>query len=856
MADWTRLVELARRLWARKLVHWVAGYVTGAFAVYGAALDLEGRGFLPYWLPDLIEPWLVAGLFATLVLAWFHGERGRQRVTGFEGVLLGTIVLGTLLLARPGPPLQRIEGVRSLHIQPHETSITTAEERELAQRAATLLHHCLQGWQGLQVTSPYAVAGISFDLGLKGTVRSEIDESLAVARRMQVETLATVQAEMLGAEALITVALYDVGTGRQLRDPVTTRGDPRDLESLVIPIAQSILDLGGAPSGILLKRESTSLQAVQEYVDGVRHLERWELPSAEAAFRRALEADPLLSRAHRDLALTLYWAAAEAPDRWDALEPDIALHSAAAVSPGATLPHRDSLHALALRALVTERHRDARELYRGLTDSESTDVVAWLMLGATEFTDRSTIQDSTGYIRPRGSLKVAEASFRRAVELNPQFYLGYGYLFDLVMGLTGADRRCHPGAQGFRPPGAPEGPGFEMAAPHQLLWFCAVAPDSLHWHPMESLDSLDPSMLGSAFDQHFERALALITEWSRYAESSSRPWEERADWLLERRDRGAGTPRAWMADSLANEALESGLRALALIRDTTPELTLRIGSLYLAAGNPAAARAYAAAGIQAMKARDGDAFDPPDEVVNVALASGRLDEAVSLAHAGGAGQMEFPNPSSGGRRLLVAADAEVLTLRVHGALGYGPEVSRLLEEVRRRWALQGYSEEERLLLKQALARPWFVLGLLPDSASLRAWFSGVDVPLWLSPVLAPAGERGMRLEEALADHAESPPSALRAYVLLRAAAGQARHGDVIRLAREILATPIPVRAMDLRWGVANLARLELARSLEASGDPEAREHYRILAQMWRGADLERLPLSEAESAALKELSSN
>src|SRR6185312_2689984 len=58
--------------------------------------------------PDAIERGLIiaacAGFFVTLLLAWYHGERGAQKVTGIELLLLA------LLLALGGAFMWRFSG--------------------------------------------------------------------------------------------------------------------------------------------------------------------------------------------------------------------------------------------------------------------------------------------------------------------------------------------------------------------------------------------------------------------------------------------------------------------------------------------------------------------------------------------------------------------------------------------------------------------------------------------------------------------------------------------------------------------------------------------------------------------------
>ena len=68
-------------------------YVAFAFALL-QGVDIVAQQFA--W-PDRVQRGitlaLVLGFFVTLLLAWYHGEQGRQRVSGTELLLLA-LVLG------------------------------------------------------------------------------------------------------------------------------------------------------------------------------------------------------------------------------------------------------------------------------------------------------------------------------------------------------------------------------------------------------------------------------------------------------------------------------------------------------------------------------------------------------------------------------------------------------------------------------------------------------------------------------------------------------------------------------------------------------------------------------------------
>src|SRR5437762_13752637 len=97
--------ELFRRLKERKLVQWVAAYVAAAFALL-QGIDIVAQRFS--WPEQTMRFVIIAlsvGLFVSLVLAWYHGERGAQRVTGTELLILA------LLLAIGGGFLWRFAAV-------------------------------------------------------------------------------------------------------------------------------------------------------------------------------------------------------------------------------------------------------------------------------------------------------------------------------------------------------------------------------------------------------------------------------------------------------------------------------------------------------------------------------------------------------------------------------------------------------------------------------------------------------------------------------------------------------------------------------------------------------------------------
>ena len=108
------------RLRQRKLVQWAVAYVAGAFALL-QGIDIIAQQFgWPETVQRGITLALVLGFFVTLLLAWYHGERGVQKVSGVEVLLLA------LLLAIGGGLLWQFARAP----QAREPAVATAPARQ------------------------------------------------------------------------------------------------------------------------------------------------------------------------------------------------------------------------------------------------------------------------------------------------------------------------------------------------------------------------------------------------------------------------------------------------------------------------------------------------------------------------------------------------------------------------------------------------------------------------------------------------------------------------------------------------------------------------------------------------------
>ena len=98
--------SLIQRLKERKLVQWAFAYLAGAFVVVQLLDAVKDPLGLSSVMHLGILTVLAAGFLITLVFAWYHGEKGRQRVSGPELLMVATLLLiagGVLsMLTDPG----------------------------------------------------------------------------------------------------------------------------------------------------------------------------------------------------------------------------------------------------------------------------------------------------------------------------------------------------------------------------------------------------------------------------------------------------------------------------------------------------------------------------------------------------------------------------------------------------------------------------------------------------------------------------------------------------------------------------------------------------------------------------------
>ena len=101
------------RLARSKVVQWALAYLAAAWVVLQVVDVVGGHWGWPAVVVQVLTVLLGVGFLAALVLAWYHGEKGAQRVTGPELVMLAVlfVIAGTLIALLTGRGAAGDDGV-------------------------------------------------------------------------------------------------------------------------------------------------------------------------------------------------------------------------------------------------------------------------------------------------------------------------------------------------------------------------------------------------------------------------------------------------------------------------------------------------------------------------------------------------------------------------------------------------------------------------------------------------------------------------------------------------------------------------------------------------------------------------
>lgn len=882
------LAELKRRQ-VFKVAAWYGGL---AFAILqGADLIVDGLG-MPRTILTALTILTLVGFPVALVIGWVYelGPEGKLHKTApAEGGELEAIIalprhqrwpagimalvgcaallVGSWLVAIRISPIDSagrseiayaVEDPRGSYlVLPFSSRAQSADERDLAERAAARLTRQLRGWETIRVVPEFAVSGMLYDLGVDESTVPSMDLALQMARNQRVGTLVGLAVNARGDSAQVEATLYDVGEQREVSTAILGTALVADISALVAPVAQEVLNLRDQHVSLeTLRSESANPQAHQEFDRGLDALYDWRLAEAEQRFRDAIVYDSLFALPHHYLGLTLYWQTARDPQRILDRGPEIARLSRAASRLAQERGLRPGLreHVEAFRAFWEGDYESARSTYRAILGGDTSDSEAWLLLGAVEFSDPELKRDGAGSLIPRQDLNLARRAFETTARLSPDFQLSYGHLFDI-------DRRLAEAALldqcfAFQPPGGPHLPPYVPAQAADQVAFCPILEDSVKWIRADNYGAADRELAIQGAERLQRRTQGFLERWVGIQPEQPRPREELADWLVWRRSILSCSSDASMVDRLTSEALEHRRISLELRGDTTPEDRVRLAVLTLASGNPDAATALVEQALQELTEFTDAGPAAPTAAANVFLATGRPNKALEILTPVWS-QSSFAVEDPVDESFVMAGDVTtpVGEVRVRGATGDdGPALAQAIARLGEVWSSLGYTPRQQLLLREGMLGAGIQPGLALRPELREDWFAGWSAagedipPVWqgllatavTSPQTATSEEMTAvkLLDEVLvALENGARPDATSYYLAGILAQEVGQHSKAVQQFARVEACPLRIGRVDLGWGLRSLSRLHRARSLAALGDSAgASEALAGFATLWTHAE--------------------
>jgi TolB-like protein len=281
--------EFFQRLKERKLVQWAVGYVAAAFALL-QGIDIVSQRFgWPEQTIRLAILAMIVGFFVTLVLAWYHGERGAQRVSGTELLILTLLLVlgggflwqfaGTSRKAAPVASLipnesQSVPNAKSIAVLPFENLSDDKNAAYFADGIQDEILTKLASIADLKVISRTSTA----------KYKSKPEDLRTVSQQLGVATVLEGSVQKAADKVRVNVQLIDARADSHLWAKSYDR-DIQDIFAVESEVAQEIADalkakLSPAEANTMASVPTNDMQAYDLFLKG-----EYEQRAANSNFR-------------------------------------------------------------------------------------------------------------------------------------------------------------------------------------------------------------------------------------------------------------------------------------------------------------------------------------------------------------------------------------------------------------------------------------------------------------------------------------------------------------------------------------------------------------------------------------------
>jgi serine/threonine-protein kinase len=388
----------------------------------GGVPPAVGAAIMRALAKDPAQRWQTGADFRQALLSESSPAHGRSRPLRrrWAAALAGgaaVLALAIALAFRPAGPPSGVNPRHSILVLPFDNLRRDPTVEWLRDGSVNMLALNLSQWNDLTVVDHERLHDLLERRKLDSRQAVGLEMARRLARDAGVWTVALGDFTKVGDSLQLVARLYDVATGGRLDVARVEGRTGDDVRPLFDQLAAQLLHLSGAPAGVradLAQSTTQSLEAFRSYLQGLEDLNSWNLGAAEQQFRRAVKVDSSFGLAFYKLSLTRGWLAGPADSiGMEAIRRATLLTSRVSV--------RDRQMITAYRHFLEGNYDQGEAAYRALLVRDSTDADAWYGLGDVSFhaTDQSRIAE-----RYTQSIR----AFRRAIALDPNYYLAYEHL--------------------------------------------------------------------------------------------------------------------------------------------------------------------------------------------------------------------------------------------------------------------------------------------------------------------------------------------------------------------------------------------------------------------------------------------
>jgi TolB-like protein/Flp pilus assembly protein TadD len=433
----------------RKVAQWGIAYAAGAWVLLQVLEYVQESFDWPGELRQIGILVLLTGLPLALLVAWFHGDRGEQRVTGVELALIAAVcVLGGGVLWHYGP---RVERAASRQATVVSYAVSGAATRDARPSVAVLAFTNLTAdpandylADGIAETLTTMLAQVR-DLNVIGPAQSfslkgQSEDARVLGAKLGAGALLAGSVQRVDSRIRVAAQLVSTTDGTQLWAAIYDQPEldifaVQDAIATEVTRALSIALAGNAGVGAIGTQD---VAAYDLYLRGKQLIERRVSGSIEdgiAALERSVDRDPTFARAWAELARGYLLIATDATGATDS--------GSRSTAPSRERARRAAQRAVKIAPSLGAGHAALAE-YLSATGQETAALTAAVKAAQLSPDDAWCLSVLAGTLRDAGQPEAAVGPTQRALQVDPSNWrlrLSAGRTFEALGDRSGALRQ-------------------------------------------------------------------------------------------------------------------------------------------------------------------------------------------------------------------------------------------------------------------------------------------------------------------------------------------------------------------------------------------------------------------------------